>query len=77
VPESAISSNEGKKYIFKAEREGNDWSFKPVEINTGPNDGDWVAIDFVDSVGPYTTFAYNNAYYLMAQMKKGDAGHSH
>lgn len=77
VPESAISSNEGKKYIFKAEREGNDWSFKPVEINTGPNDGDWVAIDFVDSVGPNTTFAYNNAYYLMAQMKKGDAGHSH
>lgn len=77
VPESAISSNEGKKYIFRADREGNDWSFKPVEITTGPHEGDWVAIGFVDSVGPNTTFAYNNAYYLMAQMKKGDAGHSH
>jgi cobalt-zinc-cadmium efflux system membrane fusion protein len=77
MPESAISLNEGKKYIFTAEREGNVWSFKPVEITTGPNDGNWVAIDFVDSIGPNTTFAYNNAYYLMAQMKKGDAGHDH
>lgn len=77
VPESAISTDGGKKYIFKAERESDGWTFKPVEITTGPNDGDWVAIDFVSPVEPNTTFAYNNAYYLMAQMKKGDAGHSH
>lgn len=77
LPESAIGKNGGKSFVFTAEKEGEGWSFKPVEITTGTKDGDWVAVNFLASVAQDTKFAYNNAYYLMAEMKKGQAEHSH
>lgn len=77
VPESAIAKDGGKSFVFTAETEGADWSFKPVEIIIGTRDGDWVSIDFMEPVAPGTKFAFNNAYYLMAEMKKGEAAHSH
>lgn len=77
LPESAISKDGGKSFVFTAEKEGEGWSFKPVEITTGAKDGNWVAVNFLASVVPNTKFAFNNAYYLMAEMKKGETEHSH
>ncbi|HET8855635.1 MAG TPA: efflux RND transporter periplasmic adaptor subunit [Salinimicrobium sp.] len=77
LPESAINRDGETFFVFKAEPEGEAWSFKPVEVITGTSDGDWVEVNFLSPVEPGSKFAYNNAYYLMAQMNKGEAGHSH
>ncbi|HET8753241.1 MAG TPA: efflux RND transporter periplasmic adaptor subunit [Salinimicrobium sp.] len=76
-PESAIAKDGDTFYVFKAEREGEAWSFRPVEVTTGASDGQWVEVNFLSPVEPGTQFAYNNAYYLMAEMSKGEGGHSH
>ena len=53
------------------------WQFTPVEVGIGKKDGDWIEIKPFAPVSPDTQFAWNNAYYLMAEMKKAEAGHQH
>ncbi|WP_378187321.1 efflux RND transporter periplasmic adaptor subunit [Aquimarina sp. W85] len=77
LPESALSKDGDRYYAFTAEREGKDWSFKPKEVIVAVRDGTWVGVRFLDLVEANTLFVQNNAYYLMAEMKKGDAAHSH
>lgn len=77
IPESAIASDGNRSFIFTAKKEGGDWSFTPVEIKQSTHDGQWIAVDFLADQEPDTKYAFNNAYYLMAEMKKGEAGHSH
>lgn len=77
LPKDAIARDGEKHYAFRAEREGEGWSFKPVEITTGTADGEWIAVNFFDDISTQDVFALNNAYYLMAQMKKGEGGHAH
>lgn len=76
-PESAISREGDKFFVFSAEKEGDDWRFVPIEVTLGENDGEWIAVRFLQSVQPSTLFAQNNAYYLMAEMKKEEAEHTH
>ncbi len=76
-PESAIVKEGNKFFVFIAEKEGENWAFKPLEIITGEKDGDWIAVTFSEEIPVNTKFAYNNAYYLIAEMKKGEAEHSH
>lgn len=77
LPESAIIKEGDKYYVFSVEKENNDWSFKPIEVVLGTKDGDWVSIKFAEEIEGNTQFAYNNAYYLNAEMKKGEAEHAH
>lgn len=77
LPESAIGTDGDKKYAFTVEKEGDAWSLKPVEITTGAKDGEWIAVNFLNPLAPDTQLAFNNAYYLIAEWKKGEAGHSH
>ena len=77
LPESAIVKEGDKFYVFSVEKENVDWIFKPIEIILGDKDGDWVAIQFPEEIATNTKFAYNNAYYLIAEMKKGEAEHAH
>lgn len=77
LPESAIVREGEKFFAFTAEEEGDAWSFKPVEIITGTNGNEWVGIRLLQDLSENTKFAYNNAYYLMAEMQKGEGGHAH
>ena len=77
LPESAIVRAGEKFFAFTAEEEGDAWSFKPVEIITGTEQGNWVEIKLLQDLPKETMFAFNNAYYLMAEMQKGNGGHSH
>lgn len=77
LPESAVAKQGEDYVVFTAEREGEDWSFKPVEVVPGLTTGSWTTLEFLSPVTPQTKFAYNNAYYLMAQMNKAEAGHHH
>ena len=77
LPESAIIKEGDRFYVFSVERENEDWSFKPIEVLLGAKDGNWIAIQFTEELDKTTRFAYNNAYYLIAEMKKGEAEHAH
>lgn len=77
LPEIAIAKDGETSYVFTAEREGEAWSFKPVEVITGASTEEWVAVNFLSEVEPGNMFAYNNAYYLMAEFQKGEGGHEH
>ncbi len=73
MPEAAIAADGERFFVFSAEKEGEDWSFKPIEVTKGTHDGDWIAVDFLSEQEPNTKYAYNNGYYLMAEMKKGES----
>jgi cobalt-zinc-cadmium efflux system membrane fusion protein len=77
LPENAIIKDGDKFYVFSVERENDAWSFKPIEVLLGAKDGNWIAVQFTKELDKTTRFAYNNAYYLIAEMKKGEAEHSH
>jgi len=77
LPEDAIVRDNGKYFIFTVEKEGNDWSFKPVEVRTGTQDAGWIQVDLLNPISENAEITYNNAYYLMAEMQKGEGGHSH
>ncbi|NER11834.1 efflux RND transporter periplasmic adaptor subunit [Leptobacterium flavescens] len=77
LPEDALVEENGKLYAFSVKKEGDKWSFVPREVIRGAQEGKWISVNFVDPPKQGMKFAYNNAYYLMAEMKKGDAEHSH
>ncbi len=81
LPQAGVIRDGDKHFIFMAEKKDNNgeskWSFKPIEIITGTTDDDWVEIKLLETLTDETNFAWNNAYYLMAEMKKGEAEHSH
>ncbi len=77
LPESAIIKDGDKFYVFSVKKEKNNWSFKPIEVVVGEKDENWLSIQFNEEIEKNTRFAYNNAYYLIAEMKKGEAEHEH
>ena len=77
LPESAIVKEGDKFFVFSAEKENDGWSFKPLEVLLGAKDGNLVAVSFLEHISSNTKFAYNNAYYLIAEMKKDETEHEH
>ncbi len=76
-PESAIAKTGETSYVFKAEESADGWGFIPVKVVTGETVNGWTSVEFLAEVTPETIFVYNNAYYLMAEMQKGQGGHGH
>jgi cobalt-zinc-cadmium efflux system membrane fusion protein len=77
LPEEAVVREEEKYYIFKAKKEADKWAFEPIEVAVGVKDGGWLEIKLFEPLLEGTLIAWNNAYNLMAEMKKGEAEHSH
>lgn len=77
LPEDAVIREVDRYYVFTAERDAEEWSFIPHEIRTGSKDGGWVEVDFLEQGMDTVQLALNNAYYLMAEMEKEEAGHMH
>ncbi|MGB1032486.1 MAG: efflux RND transporter periplasmic adaptor subunit, partial [Flavobacteriales bacterium] len=76
VPEEAVVNEAGKDYVFTANSlENKEWEFIPVEVKVGTRSDGLVSITLISEAKENETFALNNAYYLMAQMKKGEAEH--
>ncbi len=78
LPESAIIEEEAKAYIFMAEAHEEDgkteWAFKAIEVRTGITEDGWVEIKLLEPLPEGTKVAWNNAYYLISEMKKGETG---
>ena len=81
LPESGVVREGDKYFIFTAKKENDngktEWAFEPVEVIAGTKDDGWVEIKLLKPLEKGTTVAWNNAYYIMAEMKKGEAEHSH
>ncbi|MGB7784888.1 MAG: efflux RND transporter periplasmic adaptor subunit [Salinimicrobium sp.] len=77
LPESAVVREGEKFFAFTSEKEGDAWSFKPVEVIPGDKEGEWIAVKLMQDLPSQQLFAFNNAYYLQAEMNKGEGGHSH
>ena len=77
LPEEAITRDGSRHVAFLAEKEEAGWMFTPVEVVPGSSNAGWVGVDFLRKVPQNARFALNNAYYLIAEMKKGEADHSH
>ena len=81
LPEEAITREGDKHIAFVAEREmqgeKESWMFTPIEVKPGVAYNGWVAVKFLQEMPDNARFAMNNAYYLIAEMKKGEGGHDH
>ncbi|MGB5818704.1 MAG: efflux RND transporter periplasmic adaptor subunit [Saonia sp.] len=77
LPQAAVAEEDGKSFIFISEKQDDGWLFKPLEVIVSGKDAGWAGITFLEEFPPATQFAHNNAYYLMAELKKGEAEHSH
>ena len=52
-------------------------AFEPVEVIAGAIDEGWIEVKLLKPLENSVTVAWNNAYYLLAEMKKGEAEHNH
>jgi len=81
LPEEAIVVEDGKPYIFMAkvlQEDGEtEWEFTPVEIRIGNSNDGWVEINLLEPLPKFAQVVWNNAYYLIAEMKKGETSHEH
>ena len=81
LPESGVVREGDKNFIFIADIEENhdenEWHFKPIEVVVGEQDDGWVEVKPLQPIESKLQVAWNNAYYLLAEMKKGETEHSH
>ncbi|SES64155.1 membrane fusion protein, cobalt-zinc-cadmium efflux system [Nitrosomonas marina] len=81
LPESAVVTDDGKSFIFSAEphrQNGKmEWIFRPVEVRTGISDDGWIELFPVESFPDNAKVAWNNAYYLIAEINKSETSHAH
>ncbi|OUS02579.1 efflux transporter periplasmic adaptor subunit [Flavobacteriales bacterium 33_180_T64] len=78
LPEDAVFQEGEKYYVFTAKKERNDtWSFVPKEVVVNSRSDGYIAFGFKDTITSNILLAQSGAYYLMAEMKKSEAEHSH
>lgn len=81
IPEAALIVEGDRAFVFSAEEEVDHgervWAFKPIEVKVGETGGGWVEVSMLSPTNANAQFALNNAYYLMAELKKAEAEHTH
>ena len=86
LPESAIISDKGQTYIFVQEKEEehhdeseshNEKQFRKVLVRTGVTENGFTEVYPVDPLSKDAKVVLSGAYYLIAEMNKGEAEHHH
>ena len=81
LPETAIITEDGKTYIFinsqTKEQQEKEFEFQMVEVKTGKQEGGWTEFSLTKPIDNTVKIVHNGAYYLIAEMKKGDTEHKH
>ena len=81
LPESGVVREGNQFFVFRAVKmKVNDelmWDFFPVEVKVGVTDNGWAQILPIKPFKNNEKFASKGAYYLMAELKKEEAEHSH
>ncbi len=74
IPDEGVVVEDGKSYIFTAEKSNNSWIFTPVEIVAGLNEDNWTEVKLLSPLKKGTKVALSGAYYLLSEMKKDETG---
>ncbi len=78
LPEDGVFQEGETFYVFTAEKEDDGtWGFTPQEVLVKSISDGYIAFDFKNEIESNTLVAQSSAYYLMAEMKKSEAEHSH
>jgi len=78
LPEDAIFQEGEQYFVFTAEKEDDgSWGFAPKEVLVKNTSNGFTAFDFVAPLEKETLVAQSGAYYLMAELKKSEAEHTH
>ncbi len=77
LPESAIFEEGNISFVFTAKQKEDQWFFSPIEVIVKNTNNGYSAFRFKEEQPKNTLIAQNGAYYLVAEMKKGEAEHSH
>lgn len=81
LPEDAVIEEDGRPFIFTAQKHFEngevEWELKPIEVRTGIAEDGWVEIKLLQPLPENTQVVFNNAYYLISEMQKGETSHSH
>ncbi|WP_271783767.1 efflux RND transporter periplasmic adaptor subunit [Aquimarina algiphila] len=78
LPEGAIIQENETFYVFVAEKkDNNSWNFVPKEVIVKSTSNGFTIFDFKEKTSKGIRLAQSGSYYLMAEMKKSEAGHSH
>ena len=78
VPEEAVVREGDKNYIFIVKnRTDSIITFRSVEVIVSIKNDGWVQVNPVLEINEGQIIAMNNAFFLMAEMKKEQAEHSH
>lgn len=81
LPEAGVVREGDKHFIFKVKKEKDhgktQWAFQPIEVIVGVTDDGWTEVKLLKPLKKGAKIAWNNAYYLLAEMKKGEAEHEH
>ncbi|NLR92175.1 efflux RND transporter periplasmic adaptor subunit [Flammeovirga agarivorans] len=77
LPEAAVVQEGEDYFFFTVDREGDEWSFKPQKVQVGNSDHGNIEVKLLYPMKQGQKVALNNAYYLMAEMKKSEGGHHH
>jgi cobalt-zinc-cadmium efflux system membrane fusion protein len=81
LPEAGVIREGEKYFIFTVNKENDhgktEWAFEPLEVVAGRKDNGWIEIKLLKPLKKGSVVAWNNAYYLLAEMKKGEAEHEH
>ncbi len=78
LPRDGVVNEAGTHFIFLAlppADDSDEWIFRPLQVSVGLIDGDWMEVKVKEPLSSETKVAWNNAYYLMAEMHKGEAEH--
>ncbi|WP_143962889.1 efflux RND transporter periplasmic adaptor subunit [Litoribacter populi] len=77
IPEKAIFNEAGRSYAFQLADSQGDYVFIPRELVIGKRQNGWVEVSFLEEISEDAHFALNNAYYIHAEMKKGEVVNDH
>jgi len=78
LPEDAIFQEGEQYFVFTAEKEDDgSWGFAPKEVLVKNTSNGFTAFDFVAPIEKGALVAQSGAYYLMAELKKSEAEHTH
>lgn len=81
LPDAAVVRDGDRSFIFKGHShqhgDETEWAFEPVEVIVKSKDKGWTSFEPTINVKPTDRFAWNKAYYLLAEMNKGEDGGGH
>lgn len=77
LPEDAIVAEGEQHYVFTAKQEGSNWTCEMIEVKTGNTYNGYTEVQILADEHANDDFCLNGAYYLVSELKKEEAEHSH